>query len=85
MNEQEEEPKGSMEEKGQGGWEAVEMGMGKTERLTETGKTCWQDDNLKLQSSGTGGWGEERGKHRDSQLEERGAEANHKRDRDSQK
>lgn len=29
-------PKGSMEEKEQGGWEAVEMGMGKTERLTET-------------------------------------------------
>lgn len=57
MNEQEEEPKGSMEEKGQEGWEAVEMGMGKTERLTETGKTCWRDDNWKLQSSGTGGWG----------------------------
>lgn len=48
MNEQEKEPKGSMEEKEQGGWVVVEMGMGKTERLTGTGKTCWQDDNWKL-------------------------------------
>lgn len=84
MNEQEKEPKGSVEEKGQGGWEAVEMGMGKTERLTKTGKTCWQDDNWKLHCSGMR-MGEKREENTEAVSLKRGAEVNHKRDRDGQK
>lgn len=48
MNKRETKGKHGREE----GWEAVEMGIGKTERLTETERRSWQDlgHNWELQT-----------------------------------